>query len=73
MNKPNFKEMSRTELRAYIIKTHDEEAIQELFINRRNPNAKVFPAPVDEESIRIGEEAIRQKIQEIEKKQQGQV
>lgn len=65
MNKPNFKEMSRADLRAYIVATHDEEAIQELFVNRRDPNAKKYPAPLDEESIRIGEEAIREKIRSL--------
>lgn len=65
MNKPNFKEMSRADLRAYIIATHDEEAIQELFVSRRDFNAKKYPAPLDEESIRIGEEAIREKIKRL--------
>lgn len=63
MTKPNFKEMSRSELRKYIL-THrdDEDAIHELFINRSDPNAKVYPAPLDEEGIRIMEEAFRRKI-----------
>ncbi|PIG92814.1 hypothetical protein [Gloeocapsopsis sp. IPPAS B-1203] len=63
MNKPNFKEMSRAELRAYIIATHDDEAIYELFVNRRDPNAKKYPAPLDEAGIKIMEEAFRRKIQ----------
>lgn len=63
MTKPNFKEMSRAELRKYILAhREDEEAIHELFINRSNPNAKVYPAPLDEEGIRIMEEAVRRKI-----------
>lgn len=62
MSKPNFKEMSRTELRSYIVATHDEEAIHELFINRTNPNAKQYPAPLDEEGIRVMEEAIKSKV-----------
>lgn len=39
--KHNFSEMSLAELRAYV-KEHrnDDEAIHELFVNRRNPNAK---------------------------------
>lgn len=51
MNKPNLKEMSRAELRAYIVATHDEEAIQELFINRHNPDVKKYPAPLDDELL----------------------
>lgn len=68
MDKPNFKEMSRVDLRGYIVATHDEEAIQELFVNRRDPNAKKYPAPLDEESIRIAEEAIREKIRSLTSK-----
>ena len=65
MNKPNLQEMSRADLKAYIVATHDEEAMQELFISRRSPNSKKYPAPLDEESIRIGEEAIREKIKSL--------
>lgn len=67
--KPNFSEMSLSQLRAYI-KEHrtDDEAIRELFVNRRSPDdtATWYPPPLDEEGMRIMEEAFRQKIQEIE-------
>ncbi|MGH8003062.1 MAG: DUF6887 family protein, partial [Brasilonema sp.] len=48
MTKPDFKQMTRKELKKYIL-THptDDEAIRELFINRRNPNVKVYPYPYD--------------------------
>ncbi len=68
MTRPNFKEMSRAELRAYVVATHDQEAIEELFVNRRNPNAKKYPPPLDEEGIRIMEEAIRQKVNDVKDK-----
>lgn len=47
MTKPDFKQMTRKELKKYIL-THptDDEAIRELFINRRNPNVKVYPYPL---------------------------
>lgn len=68
--KPNFSQMSLSELRAYI-KEHrtDDEAIRELFV-RRSPDetATWYPAPLDEEGIRIMELAFRQKFQEIENK-----
>jgi hypothetical protein len=65
MNKPNFKEMSKSELIAYIKQNRtDDQAIRELFVNRRNPNATWYPAPLDPESIRITEEAIRNRVQE---------
>ena len=48
MTKPNFSQLTRQELKAYI-RQHpsDEEAIRELFINRRHPDAKVYPFPYD--------------------------
>jgi hypothetical protein len=48
MTTPNFKQMTRKELKKYVL-THptDDEAIRELFISRRNPNAKVYPYPYD--------------------------
>jgi hypothetical protein len=48
MTKPDFKQMTRKELKKYIL-AHptDDEAIRELFINRRNPNTKVYPYPYD--------------------------
>ena len=68
MTKPSFKEMSRAEHRAYVVATHDQEAIEELFVNRRNSNAKKYPPPLDEEGIRIMEEAIRQKVNDVKDK-----
>ena len=49
----NFKEMPRDELIAYI-KEHrtDDEAIRELFVNRRNPNATSYPASTTPEEIK---------------------
>lgn len=38
--------MTRQELKAYIRKNPtNDEAIRELFVNRRNPNAKTYPFP----------------------------
>ena len=46
MNKPNFTQMTRKELKTYI-RQHptDDEAIRELFVNRRSPHAKSYPFP----------------------------
>lgn len=58
--KPNYSQMSLTELRAYV-KEHrnDDEALQELFVNRRNPNAKQYSPLLTEEEIR---EILKRKI-----------
>ncbi|PSB04227.1 hypothetical protein C7B64_05100 [Merismopedia glauca CCAP 1448/3] len=54
MTKPNFQEMSREELKKYI-RTHptDDDAIRELFVNRRNPNAKRYPYPYDMPEVEV--------------------
>ncbi len=46
MSKPDFTQMTRKELKVYI-RQHptDDEAIRELFVNRRSPNAKTYPFP----------------------------
>lgn len=54
MNKPNFKQMNRKELKKYIL-THreDEEAWNE-FISRPRPNSIIVPAdtpPEEQEQI----------------------
>ena len=48
METVDFTQMTRKALKAYI-RQHptNEEAIRELFINRRHPNAKVYPFPYD--------------------------
>ena len=71
MRKPNFDQMSRAELKAYVLTHRDDDEAWGIFLDRRKPSGKLYPAPLDEESIRIGEEAIRQKIQEIENKRQS--
>lgn len=64
MNRPNYRQMSLEDLIAYIkLNRTDDEAIRELFVNRRNPNATKYPAPLDAETVRITEEAIRNKVQ----------
>lgn len=72
MTKPNFKEMSRAELKTYVTAHRDDDEAWDAFFEKlsteRSPDTKWYPAPLDEESIRIGEEAMRQKIQEIESK-----
>lgn len=50
--KPNFKTMTRKELCAYIKNNRtDDEAINELFINRSDPNSIKYPANQTGEEI----------------------
>lgn len=51
--KPNFRSMSLAELRDYVKRHCTDDAIYELFVNRRNPNANQYPAPRDENSIKV--------------------
>lgn len=63
MSKPDFKAMSRTELRQYVLSHRDDnEAMRELFINRSDPNGKIYPPSFDEEGMQITEEALRLKV-----------
>ena len=67
MTKPNFNQMSRAELKAYVLTHRDDEEAFRAFINKPVARSRSYPAPLDEESIRIGQDAILQKIQEIER------
>ena len=74
----NFEQMSKSELTAYVLENrNDLEAMRYLF--RIPPGVKVkrYPPmftedgkPI-EENIRIVEEAIRQKLEEIDRKKQN--
>lgn len=62
--KPDFDTMSRAELLAYLKAHRDDDEAWGKYLDQRNPNAKQYPAPLDEESIKIMEEAIKRKINE---------
>lgn len=80
--KPNFDEMSKAELKAYILSHRDDdEAICVLF-NRRNPpdSEATWYGPMHtpegvpiEENIQIAEDAIRQRAEQREKELQREV
>jgi hypothetical protein len=69
MIKPNFDRMTRVELLAYLKEHRDDDEAWGIYLDRRNPNAKKYPPPVDEKGIEIMEEAFRQKLQEISHQQ----
>jgi len=69
--KPNFDEMSRSELKAYVLSHRDDDEAIRVFFGRRNPpdsqatwyGPMCTPEGVPiEDNIRIAEEAIRQKV-----------
>jgi succinate dehydrogenase flavin-adding protein (antitoxin of CptAB toxin-antitoxin module) len=66
MSNLNFQEMSREELKKYIrINPTDDEAIRELFVNRRNPNAKRYPYPYDMPSEEV-EAIFKEKLDRVD-------
>jgi hypothetical protein len=77
--KPNFDEMSRTELKAYVLSHRDDDEAIRIFFGRRNPpdSKATWYGPMCtpeglpiEENIRIAEEAIKQRVEIDREKQQ---
>lgn len=71
--KPNFEEMSKSELMTYVMENrNDIEAIRVLFSPPPGVEIKRYPPlykdgqPI-EENIRIAEDAIRQKLEEMDR------
>lgn len=70
MTKRNFEQMTRGELLTYLKEHRDDNEAWGIYaLDCRNPNATKYPPPLDDEGIRIMEEAFRQKLQEISAKQ----
>lgn len=76
--KPNFEAMTKDELRTYVRQNrNDIEAIRVLFRVPAGQAVQTYPAmftpegtPISE-NIRVAEEAIRQRIEESDRRQQG--
>ena len=63
MSKPDFKAMSQAELRQYVLSHRDDTAaMRELFVNRSDPNGKIYPPSCYESGMRTTEEALRLKL-----------
>ena len=60
--KPDFNAMSRAELLAYLKEHRTDDQAWGIYLDRHNPNAKKHPAPLNDEGIRIMEEAFREKL-----------
>lgn len=74
MSNLDFQAMSRSELKTYLFSHRDDEAAWRVFFDKleleRDPNTITYPAPLDPESMRISEEAIRRRCEEMDRKQQ---
>ena len=77
--KPNFDEMSRAELKAYVLSHRDDDEAIRVFFSRRNPpdSQATWYGPMTtpeglpiEENIRIAEEAIKKRVEIDRQKQQ---
>lgn len=75
--RPNFEEMSKAELKAYVLEHRDDiEAVRSLFSRRNPPDSEATwygpmftkEGVLIEENIRIAEEAIAQKIERAKNK-----
>ncbi len=65
MTNLNYKKMSREELRKYVLLHRDDDEAIRVFVNRRNPNAKIYPANQTSDEIKqIILEKIERKEQE---------
>ena len=69
MTKPNFDKMIRAELKAYVLAHRDDDEAFHAFLSKPVIRSGPYPAPLDEEGVKIMEEAFRKKIQEIENSQ----
>ena len=66
--KSKFDEMSIKELRAYVLDHRDDMEALDTLVSRRSPDSEAtwYPAPLTPETIKITEEAIKQRIKEVD-------
>ncbi|OBQ36224.1 MAG: hypothetical protein AN485_11935 [Anabaena sp. MDT14b] len=68
--KPNFAQMSRSELKAYVRRNRDDLEALDILVSRRTPDSEAtWYAPMVtaegvpiEENVRLGEQAIQERI-----------
>ena len=74
--KANFEKMSKKELTAYVLANREDMEALDALVSRRSPDseATIYPAmfteygvPI-EESIRVAEDAIAQKVEQVNQK-----
>ncbi len=61
MTKPDFSQMTRQELRVYILAHRDDDAIEAL-IKRGDPNSPTYPFPQTDEDLKEMEEILKRRL-----------
>jgi hypothetical protein len=62
MTKPDFSQMTRQELRAYVLAHREDDDAIEALIHRGNPNSPTYPFPQTNEDLKAMEEILRRKL-----------
>jgi hypothetical protein len=62
MTKPNFSNMTRQELRNYILEHRDDDDAIEALINKGNPDSPTYRFPQTEDDLREMEAILKQKL-----------
>lgn len=70
MKAANFEAMSRAKLKSYLSEHRDDSRAWDAFLGKidqeRLPSLQWYAAPLDEETIQLTEQAIQQKVKELE-------
>jgi hypothetical protein len=65
MTKPNFQEMSRQELRSYVlVNREDDDAIAEIIQRIESSGAPTYPYPKTEEDLQAMHEILRKRLEQ---------
>ncbi|PZO44681.1 MAG: hypothetical protein DCF17_03890 [Shackletoniella antarctica] len=62
MTKPDFSQLSRQELRAYVLAHRDDDEAIEALIHRGNSNSAVYPFPQTENDLKVMEVILQEKL-----------
>jgi hypothetical protein len=62
MTKPNFSNMTRQELRGYILEHRDDDEAIEALINKGNPSSPTYRFPQTEDDLQEMEAILKQKL-----------
>ncbi len=66
MTKNDLSQMSRLDLRAYILEHRDDDEAIEALIRMGNSNSPVYPFPQTDEDLQFMQEILREKLSRTE-------